>query len=163
VSALLLSHFDSTLPTMLETDISDRVIAGVLFQKQSDREWHLVVYYSKTMIEAELNYPIHNKEILAIISGFKHWCIHLEGIPETVQVVSNHRALEYFITTKALTAQQACWTETLSQFNFQIMYKPGKTNQADALTRQEQNLEDQAALKIALQVQTLLPTRNLDP
>jgi hypothetical protein len=68
VSTLLLSHFDLTLPTMLETDASDRIIASVLFQKQSNREWHLVAYYSKTIINAKLNYPIHNKEMLAIVS-----------------------------------------------------------------------------------------------
>jgi len=69
VTAPLLRHFNPTLPTMLETDASDSVIASVLSQKQSDREWHLVAYYSKTMIDAELNYPIHDKEMLAIVSS----------------------------------------------------------------------------------------------
>jgi hypothetical protein len=148
---------------MLETDASDGVIAGVLSQKQSNGEWHPVAYYSKTMVDAELNYPIHDKEMLAIVSGFKHWRVHLEGIPETIQVVSDHKALEYFMTTKALTARQARWAETLSQFRFRIMYKPGRTNRADALTRREQELENQAASKIALRMQTLLPAENLDP
>ena len=56
------------------------------------------------MIDAELNYPIHDKEMLAIVSSLQHWCAHLEGTPETVQVMSNHKALEYFMTTKALSA-----------------------------------------------------------
>jgi hypothetical protein len=43
------------------------------------------------------------------------------------------------------------------------MYKPRRTNCADALTRQEQDLENQAASKIALQTQTLLLAENLDP
>jgi len=55
---------------MLETDASDGVIAGVFSQKQLDREWHPIVYYLKTIIDAKLNYPIHNKEILAIIFSF---------------------------------------------------------------------------------------------
>ena len=59
------------------------------------------------MINAKLNYPIHDKEMLAIVSSFQHWRVHLKGLPETTQVVSNHKALEYFITTKALTAWQA--------------------------------------------------------
>ena len=62
-----------------------------------------MAYYSKTMIDAELNYPIHDKEI-AIVSSFQHWCVHLEGTPDTVQVMSDHKALEYFMMTKALTA-----------------------------------------------------------
>ena len=89
------------------------------------------------MIDAELNYPIHDKEMLAIIIGFMHWRAYLIGVPERIQVVSDHKALEYFMTTKALTARQARWAEVLSQFHFQIMYKPGAKNHADALTRRD--------------------------
>jgi hypothetical protein len=55
---------------MMETDASDGVVASVLSQKQLDGEWHPVAYYSKTMIDIELNYPIHDKELLAIVSSF---------------------------------------------------------------------------------------------
>src|SRR5438045_1075668 len=89
--------------------------------------------------------------------------VYLEGTPDTVQVMSDHKALEYFMMTKALTAQQACWAEILSQFNFWIMYKPGATNHADALTRWEQDLDNQIAKKIALQTLTLLGPECLDP
>jgi hypothetical protein len=43
------------------------------------------------------------------------------------------------------------------------MYRPGKTNCADALSQRRQELENQAASKIALQTQALLWTENLDP
>ena len=55
---------------MLETNALDSVIAGVYLQKQTDREWHPIAYYLKTIVDAKLNYLIHNKEILAIISSF---------------------------------------------------------------------------------------------
>ena len=55
---------------MLETDALDGIIAGVYSQKQLDGEWYPVAYYSKTMVDAELNYPIYNKEMLAIILSF---------------------------------------------------------------------------------------------
>jgi hypothetical protein len=55
---------------MMEIDASDGVVASVLSQKQLDGEWHLVAYYSKTMIDVELNYLIYNKELLAIVSSF---------------------------------------------------------------------------------------------
>ena len=55
---------------MLETNALDSVIASVFSQKQLDREWHPIAYYLKTIIDAKLNYHIHNKEILAIISSF---------------------------------------------------------------------------------------------
>jgi hypothetical protein len=43
------------------------------------------------------------------------------------------------------------------------MYNLGKTNYADALTQRRQELDNQAALKIALRTQALLRTKNLDP
>ena len=55
---------------MLETNALDSVIAGVYSQKQTDGEWHPITYYLKTIVDAELNYLIHNKEMLAIISSF---------------------------------------------------------------------------------------------
>jgi transposase InsO family protein len=163
VAAPLLVHFDPNKPTQMETDASDGVVAGVLSQRQPDGEWHPVAYYSKTMIDAELNYPIHDKEMLAIVSSLLHWRAHLTGTPDTIRIVSDHKALEYFMTTKALTARQARWAEVLSQFNFRIMYRPGSTNRADALTRREQDLDNQIAAKIAIRTQVLLRPEQLDP
>ena len=147
----------------METDALDGVIAGVLSQQQPNGEWHPAAYYSKTIINAKLNYPIYDKEMLAIVLSLQHWRVHLQGTLEAIQVVSDHKALEYFMTTKALSARQARWAEILSQFNFQIMYKPGATNRADALTRREQELDNQMAVKIALRTQTLLGPEHLDP
>jgi len=55
---------------MLETNALDSVIASVYSQKQTNGEWYPVTYYLKTIVNAELNYPIYNKEILAIIYSF---------------------------------------------------------------------------------------------
>ena len=77
-------HFHSEWPLMLETNASDGAIASVFPQKQLDREWHPIAYYLKTMIDAELNYPIYDKEMLAIIFSFQHWHIQLEGTFESI-------------------------------------------------------------------------------
>jgi len=57
---------------MLETNTLDMVIAGVYSQKQIDKEWHPIAYYLKTIVDTKLNYPIYNKEMLAIVSSFSH-------------------------------------------------------------------------------------------
>ena len=57
---------------MLKTDALNGVIASIYSQKQPDGEWHPITYYSKTMVDAKLNYPIHNKEMLAIILSFQY-------------------------------------------------------------------------------------------
>jgi len=54
---------------MLETNTLDSVIASV-FLEATGRRIVPFVYYLKTIIDAKLNYPIHNKEMLAIISSF---------------------------------------------------------------------------------------------
>ena len=63
-------HFHLERPLMLETNVLNSAIAGVFSQKQLDGEWHSIAYYLKTMIDAELNYFIYNKEMLAIIFNF---------------------------------------------------------------------------------------------
>ena len=53
-----------------------------------------------------------------------------------VKVLTNHKSLEYFMTTKKLTPRQTRWVAFLSEFNFVVTYQTGKKNdKADALTR----------------------------
>ena len=84
----------------------------------------------------ELNYDVHDKELLAIFEAFKSWHHYLEGTPVPIDVITDHKNLEYFSTTKILTQRQACWSEFLSQFNLVIRFCPRKLGtKPDALTR----------------------------
>jgi hypothetical protein len=89
----------------METDASDGVVGGVLSQKHTDGDWHPIAFFSKTMVDAKLNYPIYNKEMLAIILSFQHWRVELEGTLQVIEVFLDHKALEYFMTTKVLSAR----------------------------------------------------------
>ena len=51
----------------VEVDVSDFAIGGVLSMKCEDEKWSPVAYISKSLNEAERNYEIHDKEMLAII------------------------------------------------------------------------------------------------
>ena len=120
----------------METNLSDYVSAGVLSQKGEDRNLHLVVYFSERMISAECNYKIYNKELLAIIQCFKEWRPELKGTAMSIKVLTDHKGLEHFMTTKKLISSQTRWTEFLSKFNFVVTYQTKKkNNKADALTR----------------------------
>ena len=84
----------------------------------------------------ELNYDTHDKELLAIFEAFQMWRHYLEGSHHKIDVVTDHRNLEYFSTTKVLSRQQARWSEFLSAFNMLIRFRPGKLGEKpDALTR----------------------------
>ncbi|THC87525.1 hypothetical protein EYZ11_013030 [Aspergillus tanneri] len=141
-TAPILAYFDLLKETWVETNSSDLVTAGILSQMHGDI-LRPVAYFSKKISPAETNYMIYDKELLAIIRAFKTWRPELTSTaPENpVKVYSDHRTLEYFMTTKQLNRRQARWAEFLSEFNFKIMYWPGKQGQKpDTLTRRSQDL-----------------------
>ncbi|SLM35176.1 t18348probable pol truncated-rice blast fungus magnaporthe gypsy retrotransposon [Lasallia pustulata] len=122
--------------TILETDPSDHVNAGVLSQYDDDKVLHPVAFYSKNMVPAECNYEIYDKELLAIIRCLEHWRPELEATELPVEIFTDHKALEHFMNSKELTRRQVRWVEKLSEYNFKIMYQTGAKNiKADALTR----------------------------
>ena len=135
--APILTHYHPKKPLMIETDASDLAKGAVLSQyEDSDKKWHPVAFYSKKFSPAELNYDIHDKEMVVIVDCFKEWRHMLCGSPNRVVVYTDHRNLEYFQTTKILNRRQARWAEILSEFNFVITYRPGEKNgKADALSR----------------------------
>jgi len=59
-----------------------------------------VTFDSMQLCDAQLNYPVHEKELLAIIQALKKWRIELLGIPFTVY--TDHRTLENFMTQHEL-------------------------------------------------------------
>jgi transposase InsO family protein len=162
VSAPVLAHYQLDLPTRVETDASDGVVAAVLSQLQEDGEWHPVAYYSHTMQPAELNYDIHDKEMLAIIRALEEWRPELVGLQreDRFEILSDHRALEYFMTSKKLNARQARWCEFLHDYFFVLKYRPGRVNVlADTLTRREGAVSEK---NLDHRHQTMLPREVLD-
>jgi len=57
----------------METDALDYVLAAIHFICNKENEVHSVAFYFHTFTTAELNYDIHNKELLAIFEAFKTW------------------------------------------------------------------------------------------
>lgn len=85
---------------------------------------------------AEENYDIYDKELLSIVLAFQDWRIYLEGSSHQIRVISDHKNLEQFMTTKVLNRRQARWSELLSAYNFVIEHRLGVLNgRADMLSR----------------------------
>jgi len=134
-STLVLTHWDPDLPLVLETDASDLVLAAIL-STYIEGELHPIAYHSRALNTTELNYNIHDKELLAIAESFKKWRHYLEGTPSPTDVIMDHRNLMYFCESKNLSRCQARWSEYLSQFNLQIRFRPGVlSSKPDALAR----------------------------
>jgi hypothetical protein len=132
----LLAHFDPNKETFVESDASDYVVAAVLSQKNAEGVLVPIAFLSTKMTPAECNYEIYDKELLAIVRAFEEWRPELSGIADLVQVITDHKNLEWFMTTKQLNRRQARWAEFLSEFNFLITYRPGtQGTKPDSLTR----------------------------
>ena len=132
----ILAMWEPHRPTRLEVDASGYATGGVLLQKLDDNLWHPVAYRSQSMADAERNYEIYDREMLAIIRALEDWWHYLEGLPQPFDIISDHRNLQYWCTAQNLTRCQARWSLYLSRFDFLLTHKPGTTNtQADPLSR----------------------------
>ena len=161
-SAPILLHFNPEKQCIVETDASDYVSAGILSQYDDDNVLHPDAFFSKKHSPAECNYEIYDKELMAIIRSFEEWRSELESSPHIIQVLSDHRNLEYFMSTKLLSRRQARWSEFLSRFNFKIIYRPGKAGgKPDSLTGQSVDLPKEGDEHLQHQHQTILKPANL--
>jgi len=122
-------------PFMLITDASDYVTGTILEQDDALGQSHPVAYYSKSLQPAERNYEIHDKELLAIVQALKHFHHYLQGNVHQTRIFSDHANLKYFTTKQMLTHRQVQWSILLGTYDYVIIPKPGKLNQADGLSR----------------------------
>src|SRR3979490_1088639 len=135
-SAPILHHWEPDQILVVEINASNYALAAILSTIDSEGEIRPVAFHSCTFTAPELNYDVHDKELLAIFEAFKRWRHYLEGSAEPIDVITDHKNLEYFSTTKVLTHRQARWSKYLSQFNLTIRFRPGKLGtKPDALTR----------------------------
>ncbi|MBW0583777.1 hypothetical protein O181_123492, partial [Austropuccinia psidii MF-1] len=136
-TAPILSHFNPSLPTIVETDASDYSLGSVLSQV-NDSGKNPIAFDSRKLLPAELNYKIHDKELLGIVWALKRWREFPLSLSNSFEVLTDHSSLQYFMSSKVLTHRQACWAEFLSEFHFTITYRPGRlTTLPDALSHQE--------------------------
>jgi len=86
----------------VEADASDFATEEVLSMKCEDEKWRPVAYISKSLNEAERNYKIHNKKMLAIIRCLEAWRHFLEEAKGRFEIWTDHKNLEYFIKAQKL-------------------------------------------------------------
>ena len=104
-------------------------IGGILQQ-----EGHPTAYKSRQLRIHEKNYPTHDLELLAVVHALKKWRHYLLG--QVFNLVTDHKSLRWIFTQSDLNMRQRRWVEFLQEFTFEIMFRPGRQNQAaDALSR----------------------------
>ena len=146
-NAPILIHADPTKPYTLETDASDYAYGAVLSQvPPHDKKLHPIAFLSKSMTPAERNYDIYNKEMLAVVKAFEQWRQYLQGTKDPVNVITDHKNLEYWSKPQILSRRHARWFDLLAHYNFVINYRPGnKSGKPDALSRRSDHRPEEGA------------------
>ena len=132
--APILAYADFKSPFILHTDARHDGLGAVLYQYQ-DNQKRAIAYASRSLSPSERNYPAHKLEFLvlkwAITSKFHEYLYGAE-----FQVFTDNNPLTYILTTAKLDATGHRWVAALSNYTFNISYKPGRNiTDADALSR----------------------------
>lgn len=126
--APVLAAPDFTKPFEVVCDASVFALGAVLLQ-----EGRPVAFESRKLTSAEVNYSTTEQELLAVVHTLTKWRCYLEGVHFTV--VTDHCPNTFFSTKPLLSRRQARWSELLQQYDFTWVYRPGRINVADPLSR----------------------------
>ena len=89
--ALVLAHWKPNQQMVMETDALDYALAAILSAYDAEGSLHPIAFHSQTFTSPELNYNVHDKELLAIFEAFKQWRHYLAGSAEPIDVVTDRR------------------------------------------------------------------------
>ena len=134
-SAPILAVPDFSKPFVVNCDASSHAIGQVLMQGEGS-EARVIAYESRKLIDAECNYPVHDKELLSIVHALKKWRHYLAGRRFTL--ITDNSASKYILTkrTEDLNKRQIRYLDIFADFDMDIVHRPGTTNiVADALSR----------------------------
>ena len=130
---VMLNHPVMEKEFILDTDASDVGIGAVLSQEIEGKE-RVIAFYSKTLSQAERNYCVTRKELLAVVKGMKNFRDFLLGC--RFRVRTDHSALKWLTQFKEPEGQIARWLEQIQNFEFVIEHRPGSRHgNADGLSR----------------------------
>ncbi|XP_055907549.1 uncharacterized protein K02A2.6-like [Eupeodes corollae] len=94
----------------------------------------IIAYGNKCLSDCEKRYCQTEKEALALVWGVEHFHIYLYGLD--FELVTDHKPLETIFGLKSKPcARIERWVLRLQSYRYKIIYKPGKSNIADPLSR----------------------------
>ena len=101
-STPILTHWIPDAQLVMETDALDYALAAILSIMTKGDEIYSIAFHSQTFSAPELNYDVYDKELLVIFKAFKIWRHYLKGFTLPIDIVMDHKNLEYFSMTKIL-------------------------------------------------------------
>lgn len=136
----VLAQWDPERETVVEADSSGYAIGGCLSQVDKLGQLRPVAYLSKRLNSAEVNYPIHDKEMHSIVACLEEWKPELISVVKPFKILTDHKNLKYFMTKQLLNERQVRYNDVLQQFRFNLEWRPGSIcDRPDALSRRHQD------------------------
>lgn len=115
---------------LLQTDASNNAIGAIL----SNKNGRPVAFASRTLNKAEKNYPVIEKELLAIVWSIKYFRPYLYG--RKFKIRTDHKPLIYLFNMRDPSSRLMKFRLALEEYNFEVEYVKGSDNAAaDALSR----------------------------
>lgn len=131
----VLAQPQPVLPFVIETDASEWAIGCVLKQKGGDNKLHPVAYDGRKLSSAEINYAVHEKELLAVKYALQIWRIYIDN-GHTTKIYTDHESLKYLATMKKPTKRLARWIEEFGEYDIDLQYRRGELQVVpDAISR----------------------------
>ena len=126
---------DHDKPFFLEVDASQYALGTVLSQRNERGKLQPVGYFSKTLIPAEHNYDVYDRELLALVRALENWRHLLLGAKHQVEVFTDHEGLTKYRHAQKISRRVACYLPVLWEYNILIKHRAGSANKvADALS-----------------------------
>ncbi|GBL98096.1 Retrovirus-related Pol polyprotein from transposon 17.6 [Araneus ventricosus] len=125
---------DFSKPFSVCTDASTFSLGAVLIQEDDSKFQHPVLFASRKLNNAESKYSIVELEAMAIVFALNQFKNYLYGRHFTVY--SDQKCLSQILKLKDPSSKIARWILTLQEFDYTVIYKPGRFNfMADFLSR----------------------------
>jgi hypothetical protein len=126
---------DPDRPFSVVCDASDFAIGCALLQADDEGHERVIAFESRQLKAAEKNYPVHDKELLAMKYVLVKFRVHLLGERAFV-VYTDHASLRTAMSSPHLSQRMVRWLSFFAEYNFRVEYNPDKQNElADVLSR----------------------------
>ncbi|XP_062556732.1 uncharacterized protein K02A2.6-like [Armigeres subalbatus] len=133
-STRFLGFFNPKDTTILIADASPTGLGAVLLQENTAKEKRIIAFASKALTDLERKYFQTEREALALVWAVEKFRLYLLGT--TFRLITDCKPLDFLFSYRSKPCPRIeRWVLRIQSFRFQVVYEPGATNLADALSR----------------------------